>query len=262
MPAAELYVGDHWCVVRELAGRPGVKVWVCSAGYGLVALDSPPRPYSATFASGEPDSVRTGSQDAGEAHTAWWRELCEWGGPGPAGPRSIVALAHAFPGGALLMAASGVYLRAIADDLRAAAAAVPPDRLAVISAGAGSVPGLDPYLLPADARLQARVRGARVALNARLARLALDTVGRGGFSRRRLHSLFARLKAALPAVTAADRTPVSDEQVRRFIRSALAEHPRPRATPLLQRFRQSGRACEHSRFAALYREVLEQVDGN
>jgi hypothetical protein len=155
-----------------------------------------------------------------------------------------------------------VYLRAIAEDLRAAAAAVPLDRLAVISAGAGSVPGLDSYLLPADARLQASVSGSRAALNARLARLALDSVGRGDFSRRRLYRHFARLKSALPAVTPAGRTPVSDEQVRRFIRAAMNDQPRPRATPLLQRFRQSGRACEHSRFTALYRETLEQVDGH
>jgi hypothetical protein len=257
-----LYAGDHWCVVRELAGRPGVRVWVCSAGYGLVNLSSPLRPYSATFAAGEPDSVGTGAGDAGKARRAWWEELCDWNGPGPAGPRSLASLARAFPGDALLVAASDVYLRAVADDLLAAATIVAPDRLAVISAGAGAVPGLEDYRLPADARLQARVGGARAALNARLARLALDSVGRGDFSRRLLSDGFARLKAALPPPAPAGRAPVSDEQVRRFIRAALAEHPRPRATPLLRRLRQSGRACEHARFAALYRAALEQPDGH
>ncbi len=260
--AADLYVGDHWAVVRELATRPGVRVWVCSAGYGLVSIDSPLRPYSATFSAGEPDSVCTGPDDVATARAGWWQALAGWEGPGPAGPRTLESLARAFPGDALLVCASGAYLQAIAGDVRAAAAAVAPDRLAIISAGAGAVTGLGSYLLPADARLQARVGGARAALNARLARLLLDELGHGGFSRKRLRTRFDRLMAESPAVAPSARRPMTDEQVRAFIRAALAERPRPRATPLLRRLRDSGRACEHARFTALYRETLEQTDGD
>src|SRR5581483_11722789 len=89
VPAAELYLGDHWAVVRELATRPGVRVWVCSAGYGLVSVESPLRPYSATFAAGEPDSVCVGAEDVTATRRAWWRALAGWDGPGPAGPRSL-----------------------------------------------------------------------------------------------------------------------------------------------------------------------------
>ena len=61
-PAAELYAGDHWSVIRELPGlgaKDGltVRLWVASAGYGLVPADAPLRSYAATFTPGHADSV-------------------------------------------------------------------------------------------------------------------------------------------------------------------------------------------------------------
>src|SRR5437868_12287553 len=61
-PARDLYCGDHWAVVRSIAqcvpaNAPAVRVWVCSAGYGLVTPDSHLAPYDATFTPRQPDSV-------------------------------------------------------------------------------------------------------------------------------------------------------------------------------------------------------------
>ena len=60
--ARELYAGDHWSIARELdcshVGRNArIRVWVASAGYGLLCMDNPLQPYSATFAVSHPDSV-------------------------------------------------------------------------------------------------------------------------------------------------------------------------------------------------------------
>jgi hypothetical protein len=62
LAARDLYAGDHWSIARELDGsRLGrtsrVRVWVASAGYGLLSMDNPLQPYSATFAVNHPDSV-------------------------------------------------------------------------------------------------------------------------------------------------------------------------------------------------------------
>jgi hypothetical protein len=48
---------------------------------------------------------------------------------------------------------------------------------------------------------------------------------------------------------------MDDDQVRSFIRKSLAKNHGLRPTPLLQALRQSGRACEHSRFVRLFHEV-------
>jgi hypothetical protein len=169
-------------------------------------------------------------------------------------------LARVFPDDGLLVALPLPYLRAVADDLRDAAAVAGPERLTILSAG-GELPGLGAWHAPADARLQRRVGGARPALNARLARLALDVVGER-FSGRRLREQFGALMAE-PCPRVVPRGAAStDDEVRTFIRQALSEAPGMRATPLLRRYRQSGRACEYSRFMKLYRSMEGKSDGN
>jgi len=54
VPAEALYGGDHWSVVRELAtndlfGYRDIRIWVCSAGYGLIPLGSRIHPYSGIY---------------------------------------------------------------------------------------------------------------------------------------------------------------------------------------------------------------------
>src|SRR4051812_20847016 len=51
--AGDLYAGDHWKIVLGIpaaaTGAFNVQLWVASAGYGLVGIDTPLKPYSATF---------------------------------------------------------------------------------------------------------------------------------------------------------------------------------------------------------------------
>jgi hypothetical protein len=261
LPARGLYCGDHWAVVRSIAeGVPGngqaVRVWVCSAGYGLVTLDSHLAPYDATFTPGQPDSVvPSGLPAPREAIPAWWAALCDWKGPEGAACRSIAAVAAAHPDDFLLVALSTDYLTAVAEDLRAASSALSePDRLAVICAGADTLTGLDTHLLPCDARLQAVAGGALASLNVRLAARVLGS-SRKELSLARCRSLLRRWMSAEPERSAPARAPLTDDDVTGFIRQSLARAPGLRPTPLLQLLRKQGKACEHGRFVRLFQEV-------
>ena len=58
----ELYSGDHWSVARSfegllLAGSSPIRLWVISAGFGLLQVDDCVKPYSATFSRKHPDSI-------------------------------------------------------------------------------------------------------------------------------------------------------------------------------------------------------------
>src|SRR6266545_805920 len=92
IPAIDLYGGEHWQVARGIPGVLGdsARLWVCSAGYGLVSADSFLHPYAATFAAGAPDSVG----ETGTEVRAWWRRLTDWPGPGIGQPRSFAELAR------------------------------------------------------------------------------------------------------------------------------------------------------------------------
>lgn len=267
--ALSLYGGDHWSVVRNLGtrslfGHPDVRIWVCSAGYGLFPLESRIHAYSATFTPGDPDSVSAGPPaEVVAEHSEWWNLLSEWDGPSPGAPRTIAELAREFPDDLLLAVVSERYLIAAASDLRSAAgqSASRRDRFAILCSGVREFGDLSPYLLPSDARLQNKAGGALASLNIRVARLLIDSTTPGEWSRKKLRALLAAWLEEQPARVRYNREPMSDEDVRRVVRRALKSDPGIRPTPLLRQLRESGRACEHSRFVRLFHETARPNNG-
>src|SRR5207249_1030405 len=81
MAARDLYVGNHWAIVRDLpdiarrAGWPKVKLWVASGGYGLLDAETKAVAYGATFSIGHRDSVvdSTSTEPVQEQACRWWR---------------------------------------------------------------------------------------------------------------------------------------------------------------------------------------------
>jgi len=256
IPATDLYGGEHWQVARSLPtliNRPA-KLWVCSAGYGLVPADAPLNAYAATFSSREPDSVgETRAEVLG-----WWRRLIEWPGPDATQPRSLADLARRNPTASIVVVLSDAYLRACSEDLLTARETLSDqDRLTVVGPATGRSE-LDDMLVPVTARMQSIVGGSLLALHARVAAHLLTTVANDGQIGR------ARLReAAREAVENAPdnlprRTPgirLADDEVRDFIRQELATRSGGSATTLLRRLRQSGHSCEQSRFKHLYAET-------
>jgi hypothetical protein len=252
LAADRLYAGEHWMVSRSLpalAPGRGVRLWVCSAGYGLIPAEARVRPYAAAF-SGRPDRVPGGADGARQ----WWQALAGWEGPDPGQPRSIRSLAAAVdPSACLILALSASYLDACRDDITEATEAMAdPQRLMLISAGArhrGAIAGL---MVPADARLQAFLGGTRQALNARIAAhlLSADVTDRAHASRH-----LTQLLAEQPPIPRYERKKLSDEEVREMITRNLAQAPGTSASRLLREFRDAGYACEQSRFVQLHRMV-------
>jgi hypothetical protein len=269
--ARELYAGDHWQVVRSLedtvpAGL-ALQVWVCSAGYGLVSMDTQLRPYAATFTPRHADSVVF----PGAAYTTadWWQALATWLPTSTVSPRTLASLASSIandPMSFMLVAISRQYAQALADDLTSAAELL-PDRMALICTGANAdspsgrrkVTVLHRFSLPTDARLKLQVGGAMQSLNVRLARRAL----REATDEPAWYPSFARLlnRARLWADAAVDlpkyeRTRQDSQDIRTWIQSKLAENPGASRTQLLRELRDANLACEQARFATLFREVV------
>jgi hypothetical protein len=251
--AQDLYSGEHWMIARGLPGRAGrarARLWVCSAGYGLIPADVQIHPYAAAF-SGGPDCVLGGAEGA----RRWWRALTGWEGPALNEPRSIRSLAAADPSACFLVALSASYLNACRDDITAAAGLVAePDTFMVISAGARFPGSLGPAMVPADARLQGFLGGTRQALNARIASYLLSA---GISSRAEAAHCMTRLLAKQPPVTRYGRKKLSDQEVTDMVISRLTQAPDASASRLLREFRDAGYACEQQRFAGLHRQVLE-----
>lgn len=250
LPAIDLYAGEHWSVARSLkslvpTGR-AMSLWILSAGYGLVSSQAPLRPYSATFASGNPDSVASSG-----TRNLWWSALAEWKGPEPGAPRSLTQLAEQDTRASVVVALSAPYLEACSDDLAGAAAALStPSLLSVICLGASSRV-LGNHILPGDARLQHAVGGTRQALNVRVLAHLLERHG-GDIDRETATRTLNALLARQPPLPHYDRMPSPDEDVKRYIRKRLRSNPSLSRSRLLTEFRDAGHACEQSRFARLF----------
>ncbi len=266
--AVDLYRGQHWAVVRELpavAQAVGCQagLWVASAGYGLVPAAAQVRPYSATFASSEADSVwRPGDGYRLTVLRAWWSGLQEMPGPAPGAPRSLKALAGMAPDAVLLVIASPAYIAAMADDLAEACACLTdPQRLIVISRRANSLPEwLKPHVVPSEAPLSGVLGGSRGSLHARTARRVLQEAATVPLRAEVLGPHYERLLSTMESVTAPARVKLADDDVRRFIREAIAGNQGLACSAALRSLRKAGQACEQRRFGGLYTAVRREAD--
>lgn len=260
----DLYAGDHWANVRSFESNFfKIDVWVCSAGFGLVRIDDQITPYAATFSGKHPDSVTNKLKDVPslDASKHWWNRLTKWKGHFEQRPRSLSALMATYPKRSTLVVASNTYLKAIVGDLREGVDHLAdPDQLSIVCAGTQKLDGLDANLVPCDARLQAATGGARRSLNTRLGKKILSE-SRLPPKASTLTRRYRELLKQQPAIATYDRRPMNDDDVKQFILKQLLSNPELCHSPLLRRLRDQNKACEQKRFAALYREVREQFDG-
>jgi hypothetical protein len=267
IPAANLYAGGHWAVVQTLpesARRAGfnASLWVISAGYGLVSSIAPLHPYSATFAGAHPDTVASSAhngQTLKSLRQAWWDALSEFPGPDGSDPRSLTSLVRKSRNAYFLIVASPDYLSAVERDLLGVSERMAdPSKLIIISSRPDVADErLSDNLIPSDARLQARLGGARGSLNARVASLILNKAAVWGLNARALNRKLSNMISRSPELPKFERERLSDAQVRDFIRRDLRKVPQPSCSSLLRALRDGGLACEQSRFKNLYWEVKE-----
>ena len=267
--AADLYCGGYWSVVRDLpsaADKAGftARVFVASAGYGLIPASRMVRGYSATFSTRHADSViRVGETAAtpSEVRVAWWRHVNAGSGWADASPWPITRLAQQHPEASVLVVASPPYLDAMSEDLLEARQHLgDPDRLVLVSSRLPkTLRALDDHLVPSGVALRSalKLRGALQSLHARTALDILNERAAHGLSARRLQRTYRDLASAHPAAPMRKGTPASDERVRLFIEEQLADEPAVSKTRTLQRLRQAALACEQHRFARLFNEVRE-----
>ena len=257
VPAEELYAGDHWSVVRSMrtvapAGLD-LRIWIASAGYGLLPSNALIWPYSATFARGAVDAVAP-MPDV-YSNSDWWRRLSEWRPIEGSAPRTVNDLVGSARNDFVFIALSGVYVDALSSDLSEAVQTNPGDRLAIVSVGYRGARELQPFQVPAAARLKNTLRGAMQSLNARIARDAVRRVNDWYPSRANLADLMRTALEEAPPMTTHDRKKLGDDEIRTVIRESMRDDPRITHTRLLRSLRDKGLACEQSRFASLFREV-------
>src|SRR5262249_36740171 len=140
------------------------------------------RPYSATFATGQPDAVATAAEGPLGLRN-WWSLLAGKQGPLRGAPRSVADLVRSAPKCHVLLVCSPTYVKALADDLAVAVDEMADrDQFLIVTSPASLSPKLQPQVIPSEGRLKLLVGGALPSLHARVARKILGEVRRSRLS--------------------------------------------------------------------------------
>ena len=264
--ALDLYQGDHWHVAKSLSGIANAfgesRLWVCSAGYGLIPADCSIAPYSATFSNGHPDSVpgrlKNGHKDLGQ----WWKEISTWTGPDPKEPRTITEIAIRFPNSRILVAASDSYLQTMLEDLEIARQTLNRSSQLVLFSGTGKVPEtLRDNLVSSDARLQSFFGGSLMSLNVRTMGWAIENSQETRLAPELVRMALSREIKKAPPLERNIRTQLTDPQISEFIERQNRKGQPLVATSLLKLLRSAGFACEQKRFRRLLMQSKEAING-
>ena len=261
-PAEDLYKGDHWSVVRDIPSNAmsrgwDVRLWIRSAGYGLIRPTTRINSYQVTFAPSTIDSVANGARDQGATQT-WWAGVCSYRIPDdPDIPRSFAALASKYPRTPLIVALSADYLSAVEQDLGGVLQHSFFQRyLSIISCGTSSKSvRWKNNLLPCDSKFSATLGGTLTSLNARVARFLCESKANAEPSVDRMAALVRSLETH--TVAPHSRTPQSDHDVTEFISKRLRKSSAISKTKLLEELRAAGKACEQKRFSELYMRLKQ-----
>lgn len=256
MEAQDLYQGDHWSVVRQVISQQdsGIRVWIASAGCGLISPQTHVPSYRATFRSNEIDSV---AGDADERRR-WWHGLTQLSFE-TAAPRTVTDLVHTYPTSTMLIAASPDYLTAMSRDMENALKAMSErNRFIVLCRKGVRLDGLEEAQVELGANLSTAVGGSMTSLNARMIRFLIRRLGIS-FDRTTVQAEVEELRSHCKLQMVAARRKSSDEQISAFIRDALKRNPSISGSAALTAFRDAGKAAEQRRFQSLFRSSQQEV---
>lgn len=281
LPATSLYAGDHWCVASALPSLLSAKdlesrLWICSAGYGLIEENHLLKPYSATFALHQEDSVG-GSV---EENQQWWDALSRWQGPtdgypsSTPSPRSIKSLVNQHPEDIFLLVLSEPYLRALEKDIQSALEQVKEKEQFIILSSGGRQSIFSEYILSTSSLMQAEVSGTLGTLNVRIARWLFLRLQQGelfsfSWAQQQLSHISSIPTKKKPIVK------ITDEEVLKKIETIVSKHMLENslakkiqshdaktiglsASSALRLYRSDGDSCEEKRFRRLFHAFLDR----
>lgn len=253
VPAGALYAGRGFGLAVEAARVGKAKLYILSAGLGLIAADKRVPVYGLTVSGGHAESVKAKVTDEFDA-ASWFAGLLsgpyskQWADAvGPGSGRVVVALTRPY---------AGMVGKSMADLDPAIL-----DRFRIFGASLSTaLPAkLRPALAPYDQRLDAVLPGTRADFSQRALLHFVRTVAeRQGEPDR--SSDYEAIEAALDGVVPPNRLQRprrTDEEIVQLISSRLRSQSG--IGRVLRALRdEEGVACEQARFSRLYRAAVDQ----
>lgn len=262
--ARDLYRGRGVQEGLRAASLCNARMVFLSAGLGLVAGEELIPAYGLTVTRGKPDSILSKIADASVTPARWWRVL----GLALNRRHSLKDLLPAEAGSLALFCLSEAYAALIVPELEK----LPSEHLSQIRLfGFGlerHVPEkLSPQVMPIDDRLDgpdSRLPGTRSDFAQRASRFYAELLNAGevrGESANEDASVLRRRLEAWRRPDVPKRQLQTDAEILAFIERNW-EAQRGRSGAMLRHLRDSGFACEQSRFKDLFKQAAGRIDAS
>jgi hypothetical protein len=250
VPAKDLYCGGHWSVVRDIHDN-GCEVFVLSAGFGFIGIDSEITRYDATFNTGDKNSILQSSTEISrdEWNIEWWKQLNRV----REDKYSLSELYLHNKSDCFFITVPPLYLNVIQPELieLKEAGLVTPMNTFIISSGASISSSLSDLYLPVTADFSAFLRGSRGTLGIRMAQYFID--GLTG-----VESIADTIKYRHSKLLELSEKPIKYNRKKMLdgdIRLWISQQKTSSVTLALRNFRDEGNACEQKRFGKLFNSV-------
>ncbi len=258
--AADLYSGEYWqqgmALARAVRVRFSSRVWVLSAGLGLIDVTEFIPNYSATLVSGDPDSVARGWNDRrpSEVRREWWSALSQWPGPANGGPRTLAEVTAEQSGAQVLLCGGRDYVDAVADDLRSLQSAQEGEGALMIFASGSPLPGLHDAWVRVPGRLRLALGGSQTSTTVRTATAVIESLLPHRLNPPAARSATAAFARTTPPLPVFARRRMSDAEIVNWVRDHRSDHSGVTKSTALRVFRDEGLACEQGRFGRLFED--------
>jgi hypothetical protein len=235
------------------------RLWIISAGLGLIHAQAPAPAYNLTVTPGHAHSVQSRISGKPFCARSWWADLNARLREG----FDLATFVRSFPRSTVVVTLSAAYTTLVSSDLLQLAAHELSQVRIVGPASVQSLPEpLHPYWMPYDVRFDgpdSPLPGTRADYPQRVARHFVAMIERGGSE-----AGLADHRAAVTAFLRELTPPLRLERVRMdddSIRAAILEHwsdARGSSARMLRILRdEKGISCEQGRFAKLFRALKQ-----
>ncbi len=246
--ASDLYAGRAFGLARDTARHLDCRLYVISAGLGLVAGETQTPAYGLTVKPNAPESVQAKVQGSFSA-AGWFAEMLA--GSCSTGWADVFGRGH----GPVLVALTRAYAEMVGPSL----ADLPQrhvDRLRLFGAGLQSVlpERLHAAIIPYDGRLDTIFPGTKSDFAQRAMVHYAEKVAHQSADRDYANRLLSEALAKVNHPVRPVRQTAQDGNLLALIKTRLT--PKASASRLLRQLRdEDGIACEQGRFARLFREA-------
>ena len=251
LAADKLYLGEYWSVVRNIAKQERAKIWIFSAGMGIIPYSAKIPSYSATYSSDSLDSVRKLESKNKDTNQNWFNLILEKQqfGIGTAELKTILNQ------DTILFAVSRSYLQTIQNILLE----INNPQLFILGSNLRNIQVKNKVEVPGSLRMA--LGGSLQTVNIRLVEYLLTQttlLQKETVSLAEINSVVKTLSENSGDLPKYERLKSTDVEIESFIRSRPIETHNDSHSRALRDFRNAGNACEQSRFKKIFLSVMEK----